>query len=512
VAEKVLCPFCGQMTDSDKPNCVRCGAPLQVVKPPAGSSLTRCPACGASVDRGDIICTSCGANLLKLAGAAGNIQAAPQEKRAGQNWLRVLGWVLAGIVMLAAVAGAGVAVFWLTRDPVVQARDAAQRGEILTAINQLEKYLTQKPADGPALALLGKLYARAEQFDKACDSLLKALDQPNPDKSWQLAAVAAAARLTGSEAVARQLKVLDRICRSDDVDPRLWRMLAMGYVVSGDRKALTDALGRGKSTGKLDSETLAVGLAAEGDLAAAEKQLRELVVLTPDNGDYPALVGLLLDAQGQSEPAMKFLEKALQNKTTLARWVGLRLGILRLMRGEDQQALNALNQAKIAAPDDPEILYYQAVALRLVGLREEAQAQFERVASMNSDLSGEAAAKLAAIYLEAGEVDKAASAVRQARERGVNTPELEVIHGRVQQALGNPSEAESAFRKAIQLNPDYPVAQLELGLLLVGRQVVAEGVQALEKYLRLVGDNRADTRAAEIEVLVSQLKQSVLSS
>ncbi|HOJ68977.1 MAG TPA: tetratricopeptide repeat protein [Candidatus Hydrogenedentes bacterium] len=512
MAEKVLCPFCGQMTDSDKPNCARCGAPMRVVRPPSDASLTRCPACGASVDRGDIICTSCGANLLKMAGKGANIQAATAEARAGRNWTRVLIWLMAGIVVLAGVAGAGVAVFWLTRDPVAQARAAAQRGELLTAINQLEAYLGRKPADGSAMVLLGKLYARAEQFDKACDTLLKALEQPNPDASWKMTAVVIATRLTGPDAMARQLKIIDRICRSGDVDERLWRLLALGYTVTDDRKALTDVLGRGRSEGKLDNETLALGLAAEGDLPAAEKQLRDLAVLSPDNGDYPAMVGLLLDAQGQSDAAIEFLEKALRNKTSLARWVGLRLGMLYLSRGEDQQALNALNQAKVAAPDDPEVLYYQAIALRLVGLREEALAQFERIAGMNTDLSGEAAVKMATLYLETGDVDKAASAARQAVERGVNTPELQVVQGRVQQALGNLSEAESAFRKAIQLNPDYPVAHLELGLLLVGRQAVAEGVQSLDRYLELVGDNRADTRAAEIEVLVSQLKQSVLSS
>ena len=262
----------------------------------------------------------------------------------------------------------------------------------------------------------------------------------------------------------------------------------------------------------LDNETLALGLAVEGDLSKSESLLREQIVLAPENGNYPALVGLLLDAQGQSDAAVEFLEKALQNKTTLARWAGLRLGTLYLQRGEDQKALGALNQAKAAAPDDPEILYYQAVALRLVGLREEALAQFERVAAMDAPLSGEASARMAEIYLETGDVDKAASVARQAVERGVNTPQMQVIQGRIRMALGEVNEAESAFRKAIQLDPEYPVAHLELGLMLVGRQAVAEGVQELDRYLELVGSNRADTRAAEIEVLVSQLKQSVLSS
>ena len=512
MAEKVLCPFCGQMTDSDKPNCVKCRAPLQVVTPPSGSSPTCCPACGASVDRGDIICTSCGANLLKLGGGAGIVRAAAREERSGRNWIHGLRWVFGGIAVLVAVVAVGAAIYWLTRDPVDQARAAAQRGEVLTAINQLEKYVAQKPADGSALALLGKLYARTEQFDKAIENLLKALDLPNPERLLPQAAVAAAGRLTGSEARTRQLKVLDRVCRLENVDARLWRALALGHSVSGDQKAVMDVLDRGKSAGKLDNETLAVGLAVEGDRVSAENLFRELAILMPDNGDYPALVGLLLDAQGQREAALEFLEKALQNKTSLARWAGLRLGILRLQQGEDQLALNAFNQAKIVAPQDPEILYYQAIALRLVGLREEAQTQFERIAEENTKFSGDAAVKLAAIYLESGEVDKAASAVRQAREKGVNTPELEVIHGRILVTLGSPSEAEATIRKALQLNPDYPVAYLELGLLLVSRQAVAEGVQALERYLQLVGDNRADTRAAEIEVLVSQLKQSVLSS
>ncbi len=515
MAEKVLCPFCGQLTDSAKPNCERCGAPRQVVKPPpVTSSVMRCPACGATVDRGDIICTSCGANLLKAGGGAGQVPVQPVAETSGapRKWLRAVGGILLAGILVALVAAGGWLLYRISRDPVTAARQMAERGETLTAINTLEEHLTRRPSDAAALTLLGKLYVRAEQFDKAADTFLKALELPNPDDPWKMAAVAVAARLSGQDAAARQLKILDRVCRSGDVDSRIWRLLALGHTVGGNKKALSEVLGLARSAGKLDNETLALGLAVEGDLSKSESLLREQIVLAPENGNYPALVGLLLDAQGQSDAAVEFLEKALQNKTTLARWAGLRLGTLYLQRGEDQKALGALNQAKAAAPDDPEILYYQAVALRLVGLREEALAQFERVAAMDAPLSGEASARMAEIYLETGDVDKAASVARQAVERGVKTPQMQVIQGRIRMALGEVNEAESAFRKAIQLDPEYPVAHLELGLMLVGRQAVAEGVQELDRYLELVGSNRADTRAAEIEVLVSQLKQSVLSS
>jgi hypothetical protein len=70
-------------------------------------------------------------------------------------------------------------------------------------------------------------------------------------------------------------------------------------------------------------------------------------------------------------------------------------------------------------------------------------------------------------------------------------------------------EARRVLQQAVQAAPDFAPAQLELGLLLARRGLIPEAIDALNRYVELVGPEVPDARLEAVEQLVTQLTESL---
>jgi len=75
--------------------------------------------------------------------------------------------------------------------------------------------------------------------------------------------------------------------------------------------------------------------------------------------------------------------------------------------------------------------------------------------------------------------------------------------------LGDIDGARDSFRKATQADPNYAPAHLEMGLVLVQRQDIQEGIRELERYLNLVDREDPESGTSEVQALIDQLRSSV---
>ncbi len=463
----------------------------------------------------DIICLACGTNLLTGQKVVAE-KKAPKKAGDGRG-LRILWTTLAVLLVLAVLGGGGFLAVRLLKNPLDSARQFAAQGNIPEALNTLDAHVQRKPADREARVLQGKLFWQGQQYAKAADALEAAykLDPKNVETGFM--AVAAAGRLAGEDGLKKQSAVLRDILTNAPGDPQAVRLLALTLGALGDLAGL-DTLHQDVRDNPVAAEgslqtAFAVGRALQHTLPDAEEMLRKAVATAPDSGDAQAALGFVLNLQGQSEAAEEALAKAVELNTGAAGMAKLQLGMLYLQSGKYEKALLMLKGAKAELKDDPRLPFFTALAFELTGLGTEALVEYERISTGAGPYAGPAALQMAGIYVKQNLPDKALTAVRRAAELGVSSARLYTLQGQVQAQQGTPAEAEQSYRRAVQLDANHAGAHLELGLMLVGRNAVPDGIRELDRFLELTADKAAETpRRNEIEVLVNQLKQTQKTS
>jgi tetratricopeptide (TPR) repeat protein len=159
------------------------------------------------------------------------------------------------------------------------------------------------------------------------------------------------------------------------------------------------------------------------------------------------------------------------------------------------------------APASTPFLY--ALCLQSSGLDSEALIEYEHVVSAGGDSAAEAAVQMALIYLTQDNLEKTQDMLTKATQLGGSSAKLYTVQGQLQVRQNNEAEAQQSFRHALQLDPNYAAAHLENGLTFIKRGVLPEGLSELERYLALVGPDNAPARSNEVELLVTQLKQTI---
>ncbi len=519
MANMITCPYCGGSMAKEAATCPSCGGPVKkdadaiVGNQPyfGGQDASVCPGCNARVGSGDIVCTNCGTNLLTGEKAPKTVEKEP-VKRDLQGVATAV--KTAAIVLLVMVCGGALflAAGYLLRDPVGNARREAQAGNLEQASALLRDYLQGAPSDMEAQFLLGQVYWQGQQYNRAWEAFESVARQGGPrDREAAMFALMATERLQDEANRQRQIALLRSLIEQrypDDVE--LLTLLATVLGVQGEYAGYRDTVERLRAMGaELPSVLPGLASALSDDLDTAERRLQQAFDARPDDGDVAVALGLVQKMRGQDEAAVATLENATAMPAPLGPLTKMQLGALFMQRGQFGRALPLLTEAKRARPDDERAAFLHALCLQKNRLQEEALVALESIASGTSVFAGKAALEMAVIYLDQEHAERAATYVRRAGEAGVTTARQATIHGRVHTMQGNMSEAEQAYRRAISMQGNYPAARLELGLMLINRGAIEEGLQELERYLELTQDQPAKYRANEIEVLITQIRETV---
>jgi arylsulfatase A-like enzyme/Tfp pilus assembly protein PilF len=325
--------------------------------------------------------------------------------------------------------------------------------------------------------------AEAELFDVASD----------PDEAVNLAAD----RREDAEKLLGELGKLDRPpgeAGTPDAETAE-RLAALGYVTGSTRPSGREMDPRAGMPIWRELETGTSLLTR--DRAAARKHFERALELDPWNGLALKSLGDLSLAEGKPERAREHFEAAVAS--------GFSHPDLDLSRARALYLLGRLDEALALAdgflagrPDSADALVVKARVLRAQGRREEAAAELE-LALESEPEQAHALNELGSTLAELGRREEA----RAAFERAIAAAPLAPEPRRNLARLVDGANAERLRREAIQLQPDYSEARVDLARQLAETGRLAEAATQIEEALRDLPD---DPEALFVAARVAELQ------
>jgi tetratricopeptide (TPR) repeat protein len=154
-------------------------------------------------------------------------------------------------------------------------------------------------------------------------------------------------------------------------------------------------------------------------------------------------------------------------------------GIVALEKGDGDEAVRALDEAAKLSPDNVDILYHRGRAHLSVSKDSyarmfKADPKSWRVRQILAEANADAERHMDAI-----------AEYQAAIQLAPNEPRLHEELGSEFRAAGKVPEAEEAYRKELEIDPDNVVAKYKLGVLLTEKGDAAQGKQLLEAALKV---------------------------
>ncbi|HOK10039.1 MAG TPA: zinc ribbon domain-containing protein [Candidatus Hydrogenedens sp.] len=499
------CPYCNKPVKDDIEQCPHCGAPLQAttisapLQTESQSQQLYCPNCKSPVNKTDIICIYCGTNLLT---GTKIVQETPKIKRRIVSE-QLKKYLIVGLVFVLLIIVIGAGIIFITYDPVSSAINLS-RTNLLGAIDSLQKHIAKNPNNTRAHFVLGKMYLKNKQYDEAMAEFEKTFekDKKNTDAVWL--ALYSAHNKKSKES---QLKYLTKL-----VDL---------YPERNDLKLLS-LLANPKALNNMDSEQIialasSTNMKKEGIIALLMSYGNYDLALTFANtvsadSQNATLLYLLADMRKDENGKQKYMSIVETTTQGLSDADKALFACQLLKSGDSNRALQLLQTVKTKEQSPAMLNYLYALTLLNSGLTTEAIIELEKIKNMEGNYSYEATLDLAMIYFKQDNLTKATELIQAIKNKGQQSPRSYLIEGRIALANNDMSTAQQCFSSAIQKDPEYAPAYLENGLLYIRRNVLSEGLNLLKKYVQIVKKVVPSYSTAEIEVLMEQIEQTLLST
>jgi tetratricopeptide (TPR) repeat protein len=394
------------------------------------------------------------------------------------------------------------------------------QGDYEGAVRALDESLSLRPDDGWAVGTRGQVLRALDRLPEARDNLRRAVELA-PDLSWAWAELAATEYSLGDldQALATAAVALEQ----DPDNPLALAVTGLGHIAAGRFAEAEPAL-RKLSAVLPGEDWVWTSLARareplgddEGALAAADRALH----LAKDNPEALAVRGIVLLRRGQPERAVAELERYVEGRPDDPQgWQGLAQACAET--GDHVLAVQAYERALRLRSDDPDLLVGKARSLIATGDTPAAFSAYEqalRQAPASIDLleeltaiAGETGtqAEAVAILLRIGPEHPAGDDLRrnQARLefqlgryddleqtlRGIDpvteTAEDSWLRGEAARRQGRAGDATRAFKRALEMDPDYLPAMTSLVHLNLEHDRIARARQYAERAVQTAGDN-----------------------
>jgi tetratricopeptide (TPR) repeat protein len=505
----INCPYCGKLTDPKLDNCPHCGGYMRRsgggakgAGPGPGQRQT-CPSCHALVQDGDIICVNCGTNLLTGQKISEEKKVVPRKERRPLWIWFALAVVLLGLMLLAA------AYVYSQRDAVARAQDLVTVGKVSEATELLTNYVQSNPENAQAQFLLGRLHWANGEFGPAAAAFRAAYQA---DRSSRNAFMLAALSYALGNDNSRAADVLREMVEVFPGDAEAWYMLGLASGAAGDFNGQVRALEQAVQLEPTEPESkayLGIARALQGQYPQAAAALGDALAAQPNDPNLKAAQAFVTSLQGQRDSAAALLQEAANSNSPVRGLALTQLGLVQMSKGDFAGAVQHLQQASDADPANEAAKYYRAVALQAMGQTDQAIAILNELSQTGGRFTADAAALTAQAYLDRGDLPKAQEAVNRALSMGAQSAMIYTLQGRVSARANEDNKARDFFKRALEIDPNYPPAYLEYGLFHITKeQSMTEGIEKLERYLQLLGPDERATEGRRIEDLIRQLKQT----
>ncbi len=216
-----------------------------------------------------------------------------------------------------------------------------------------------------------------------------------------------------------------------------------------------------------------------GHYAEAERLYRRLVAQDPGNWQFALMLGLCRHTQGDLNEALKWVEKSVElgDGQPATHYY---LGRLHTDSGKPALAREQFAQAIALDPNHVDARTGMGIVSLGVGRLERAVSELKVALRARADHSP-ALAALAWALIELDRIKEAWPHALRAVEVDPNNPMAQDVFGRVLMRAGRMQEAEKAFNKSLELNPERAEVHAELARLLALQRRDRE---ALEQYGR----------------------------
>ncbi len=201
-----------------------------------------------------------------------------------------------------------------------------------------------------------------------------------------------------------------------------------------------------------------------GESAQAAVALEQALKIAPERDDVRYDAAIALDESGETEKASAMYEALLQRDENMTgAW--FRLGAIRLKSEEFSQASKCFEKCIQVRPDWIEAEINLAIAYGKQGLKHDAERILQKTLTHKPD-SIELARMLAAVALEQQQYETALRYHLHLLELGDQSAEVRHNLGLLYHNGGDLTKAESEYKDALAIKPDFPEAHLNLGNVL----------------------------------------------
>lgn len=276
-----------------------------------------------------------------------------------------------------------------------------------------------------------------------------------------------------------------------------------------------DAMGAGADRRVLNRYMRALLSLGRGHTSEAENQLREVLRSVPDFAPAHLLLGAVSYQQGQMETAESHLSRYLAIDPSNSKAAKL-LSVVRLKRGDPSGALQVLEprisivkddaqflailgtaymkqgdfskgsdyltQAAALAPDAAAIRTQLGISELGAGDADRATAQLQAALQLDPDML-QADLLLVLVHIRQGQYDEAVKAAQEMAKRHPDNPLPYNMIGAAYMSKNAPEEARKYLRRALEIDPKFSTARLNLARLDLAAGDDAAAQKTLEQAL-----------------------------
>ena len=263
-------------------------------------------------------------------------------------------------------------------------------GDLKGARFTLDKTLAERPDYVPAMALLAELDLASGDLSKA-EQRAKTLVVRNPasEVGYRISGDIALARRNYPDAIQSYRAALDRSSSGADAVRLSRAHMEAGAAEKGT--ALLEGWLKTRPDDSLARRALAEGYVRAGDLAAAQAAYEILLQGSPEDvtllNNYANVLLRRSDAR-----ALEVAQKAFKLAPSDAS-VQDTVGWILVQRGELESGIRHLRDARLRAPNDPDIRFHLAAALAKAGRPNEARQELEAALKTTAPFESSARAR-----------------------------------------------------------------------------------------------------------------------